>query len=104
MCRPEFENGGLRERPVTENGGLSERRLTEKRGGILELKIIKKRLFLKGGILEQPRSEKWKQMYIFEKGVFRSGPGRKRGVFRSGPGRKMVGFRAAHTSTALIWE
>ena len=22
MCRPEFENGGLRERPLTENGGF----------------------------------------------------------------------------------
>ena len=34
MCRPEFENGGLRERPYTEkNGGLSERPLTENRGG-----------------------------------------------------------------------
>ena len=36
MCRPEFENWGLRERPFTENGvgegGLSERPLTEKRG------------------------------------------------------------------------
>ena len=31
--------------------------------------------------MEQPRSEKWnKQMYIFEKGVFRSGPGLKSGV------------------------
>ena len=50
-------------------------------------------------------SEKWnKQMYIFEKGVFRCGPGRKRGVFRSGPGRKMGGFLASHTRTALIWE
>ena len=36
----------------------------------LELKITKKRIFLKGGLLEQPRSKKWnKQMYIFEKGV-----------------------------------
>ena len=58
-----------------------------------------------GGLWEQPRSEKWnRRMYIFEKGVFRSGPGRKSRVFRSGLGRKMGGFRAAHTSTALIWE
>ena len=33
MCRPEFENWGLKERPLSENGGLSERPLTEKRGG-----------------------------------------------------------------------
>ena len=37
--------------------------------GVLELKITKKRMFLKAVLLEQPRSEKWnKQMYIFEKG------------------------------------
>ena len=45
-CRPEFENGGLRERPLTENGGLSERPLTR---GIFELKITKKHIFLKRG-------------------------------------------------------
>ena len=39
---------------------------TEFTGGI---KIIKETYILKGGLLEQPRSEKWnKQMYMFEKG------------------------------------
>ena len=54
MCRPEFENGGIRERSLAENGdgGLSERPLTEKQGGDFGTKIAKKRIFLKvvGGL------------------------------------------------------
>ena len=67
VCRPEFENGGLRERPHTEKmggGGLSERPLTENRGGF-GTKNNKETYIFK----RQARSEKWnKQMYIFEKG------------------------------------
>ena len=118
MCRPEFENGGLRERPHTEKmgGGLSERPLTENRGGF--------------------GTKNNKETYIFKRRIFWSSPGRKSGtnkciflkrgsfgavqvekveslgeaqadktgVFRSGTGRKMQAFRAAHTRTALIWE
>ena len=102
MCRTGYKNGRLRERPLAENGWLSERPLTGKQG-ILELKITKKRIFLNEGLFDLLRSEKRnKELYIFEKGVFRSGPGRKSRGFRSG--RKMGGFRAAHTWTVLIWE
>ena len=69
-------------RPLTENAGLSERPLTGKQV-ILELKITKK-------LFNLPRAEKRnKELYIFEKGVFWSGPGRKSRVFRSGQSRKM---------------
>ena len=89
MCRPEFENWGLKERPLTENGGLSERPLTVKRGGggvgvgggrgMGTINNKETFIFFKGGLLEQPMSERWnKQMHIFEKGCLsESGPGRK---------------------------
>ena len=46
--------------------------------------------------------KRYKELYIFEKGVFWSGPGRKSRGFRRGKGRKMGDFRAAHTRTVLI--
>ena len=48
MCRPEFVNEGLRERPLTQNGGF-QGGPTLKNEGTLELKITKKRIFLKRG-------------------------------------------------------
>ena len=75
---------------------------------ILELKITKKRIFLKGGLLEQPRSEKWnKQMYIFEKGgSFGAVQVEKVKSLGAAQAEKWGagGFTAAHTRTALIWE
>ena len=50
MCRPEFENGGLRERPLTKNGGggfQSGPSLTNE--GCLELKITSYGIFFKRG-------------------------------------------------------
>ena len=50
MCRPEFENGGLRKRPLPENGKLSERPLTENEGDF--------------------GTKNNKETYIFKKGSF----------------------------------
>ena len=72
--------------------------------GIFDLKITKKHIFFKSrpfGAAQVGIVEQW---YIFEKGAFRSGPGRDSGLFRGGPGQKNGAFRAAHTHTALIWE
>ena len=58
-------------------------------------KITKKRFFffLNACLFDLPRLEKRnKELYIFEKGVFWSGPCRKSRVFRSGQGRKMGAF------------
>ena len=59
-------------------------------------------IFKRGVFFDQPSRKSGNKCIVLKSGVFRSGPGRKRGVFSSGPGRKMVGFRAAHTRTALI--
>ena len=106
MCRAGFKNGRLKERPLTENEGLSERPLTGKTGDF-GAKNNKETyiLFKMRGLFDLPRSEKrYKELYIFEKGVFWSGPGRKSRGFRSGKGRKMGGIRAAHIRTVLILE
>ena len=80
-------------------GELSERPLTGKTGD-LGAKNNKEKyfffflffFFFNGGLFDLTRSEKRnKELYIFEKGVFWSGPCRKSGVFRSGQGRKMGG-------------
>ena len=90
MCRLGFKNGRLRDRPLIENEGLSKRPLKGKKQGILELKITKKRIFFKTRVFFLPRSERrYKELYVFEKGVFWGGPGRKSRGFRSGKGRKM---------------
>ena len=98
--------GGLGSGPSLKMRGFQSGPSREKQG-ILELKITKKRIFFlkKRGSFDLPRSEKrYKELYMFEKGVFWSGPGRRSRGFRSGKGRKMGGFRAAHTRTVLIWE
>ena len=79
MCRPEFENGGLRERPLTENGGLQP--LTEQRGDF-GTKNSKEMSVLKGGgvvFWSSPgrKSGTKNKIYMFKKGVFRSGPGQE---------------------------
>ena len=49
--------------------------------------------FLNKGLFNLPTSEKRnKELYMFEKGVFWSGPCRKSRVFRSCQGRKMGGL------------
>ena len=48
MCRPEFENGGLREWLLTENGGFQSGP-SLKNEGISELELAKKCIFLKRG-------------------------------------------------------
>ena len=96
ICHTGFKNGGLRERPLTENGWLSERPFTG-RTGDFGAKITKKRIFFffffeNDGLFDLSRSEKRnKELYIFEEGVFWSGPCRKSSVFRSGQGRKIGG-------------
>ena len=73
-----------------------------KKTGDFGAKITKKEIFfLNESLFDLPRSEKRnKELYIFEKGVFWSGPGPKTRVFRNGQVRKMGGFHAAHTRTA----
>ena len=59
---------GLRERLLTEKGGDFQSGPSLKKRGGFGTKITKKRISLKGGLLEKPRSEKWKkEIYIFEK-------------------------------------
>ena len=79
ICRAGFKNGGLRERPLTENEGLSERPLTGKTGDFGVKDNKETYIFLNEGLFDLPsRSEKrYKELYIFEKGVFWSSPGRK---------------------------
>ena len=48
---------------------LAERPVTEKRGDI-ELNITKKRIFLKRGLLEQPRLKKWNKCIFLISGDF----------------------------------
>ena len=63
----------------------------------MEQKITKKRIFLKRGLLEQPRSEKWNiQIYIFEKGSLLEWFRPKNG------GEGLSG--GTYPRTALIWE
>ena len=89
MCRRGFKLGMWhRERLLTESGGF-RRGPSLKTTGNIGAKIKRKRIFFKWGR---------------GRGFFCSGQGRKHGVFWSGPGRKNGDFRAAHTSTALIWE
>ena len=105
MCRPEFENGGgeLRERPFTENwgGGRSELPLTKKKGGDIGTKNNKETYNFKRVYFGAFQVGKMEQMYIFEKGGFRSGPGRNSGVFRSGPNMGVPGPRELPYSYAL---
>ena len=61
-------------------------------------------IFKRGVFWSSPGRKSGNKYIVLKMGVFRSGPGQKSGVFRSGPGRKVVGFQAAHTRTALIWE
>ena len=105
MCRTGFKNGGLREQPLTEmGGGLSERPLMGKTGDFGARNNKETVFFLNKGLFNLPTSEKRnKELYMFEKGVFWSGPCRKSRVFRSCQGRKVGGFRAAHTRTVLLW-
>ena len=59
MCRPEFENVGLRKRPLTENGELSEQFLTEKRGEFGLKNNKPGYIFEKGCLSERSRSKTW---------------------------------------------
>ena len=81
--------GGLGSGPSLKMGGFQSCHSREKQG-ILELKIIKKCTFyLNEGLFDLPRTEKRnKELYIFEKGIVWSGPGRKSRVFSIGQGRK----------------
>ena len=65
MCRPEFENGGLRERPHTEKMGAFQSGPSLKIEGGLELKITKKRIFLKGGSLGAAQVGKVEQTNVY---------------------------------------
>ena len=68
MCAAQsLKMGGLGSGPALKMVGEAFRATPHwKKSGILELKLTKKRIFWKGGLLEQHRSEKWnKQMYIF---------------------------------------
>ena len=87
--------GGLRERPHTEKMGGFQSGPSLKIEGVLELKITKKRMFLKGGsfVWSSPDRKSGTNKCIFlKREVFRCGPGRKGGVFRSRPGRKNAGL------------
>ena len=78
MCRPDFENGGLREQPLTENGGFQSGP-SLKNEGDFGTKNNKETyiLFLKGGLSEQPWSEKRTKL--------RSGPDQKVEAFQHHP-------------------
>ena len=67
VCRPEFENGGLRERPHTEKmrGGGFQSGPSMKIEGVLELKITKKRIFLKGGSFGAAQVGKVEQTNVY---------------------------------------
>ena len=75
--------GGLGSGPSLKIGGFQSGHSPEK-NGILELKIKKRIfLFLNDGLFDLPGSEKRnKELLIFEKGVFWSGPGRKSRVHK----------------------
>ena len=71
--------GGLGSGPSLKMRGF-QRGSSQEKQMVLELKITKKLLFffLNEGLFDLPRLEKrYKELYIFEKEVFWSGPGKK---------------------------